>query len=161
MCEEKASQEHAKLGGSFWEGGVEAVESGVQDTPPEQDEGDWETEVSATLDNLKGVAVLEGYVAVRFSSLFIYIDYCVMKSPRADHPFHVSQLFIILDRTDLLLDVFATGLEDGTYPRSSVELASFSSSSQQQKKILINNLKNIPDTLACADSLRTFVFSSK
>ena len=57
-----------------------------------------------------------------------------MKSPRADHPFHVSQLFIILDRTELLLDVFATGLEDGTYPRSSVELVSFSSSSQQQRK---------------------------
>lgn len=64
MCEEKASQELAKLGGSFWEGGVEAVEVGVQDTPPEQDEGDWETEVSTTLDNLKGVSVLEGYVAV-------------------------------------------------------------------------------------------------
>ena len=67
MCEEKASQELAKLGGSFWEGGVEAVEVGVQDTHPEQneaDEGDWETEVSTTLDNLKGVAVLEGYVAV-------------------------------------------------------------------------------------------------
>ena len=56
-----------------------------------------------------------------------------MRSPRADHPFHVSQLFIILDRTELLLDVFATGLEDGTYPRSSVELVSFSSGSQQQK----------------------------
>ena len=39
---------------------------GVQNTPPEQDEGDWETEVSTTLDNLKGVAVLEGYVAVCF-----------------------------------------------------------------------------------------------
>ena len=62
ICEEKASQELAKLGGSFWEGGVDAVELGVQD-PSEQDEadeGDWENEVSATLDNLKGVAVLEG-----------------------------------------------------------------------------------------------------
>ena len=66
MCEEKTSQELAKLGGSFWEGGVEAVEVGVQDTPPEQDEQDWETEVSTTLDNLKGVAVPEGYVAVNF-----------------------------------------------------------------------------------------------
>ena len=73
MCEEKASQELAKLGGSFWEGGVEAVESGIQDTPSEQDEaddGDWESEVSATLDNLKGVAVLEGYVAASFPSLY-------------------------------------------------------------------------------------------
>ena len=66
MCEEKASQELANLGGSFWEGDVDA---GVQDTPLEQDEmdeGDWESEVSATLDTLKGVAVLEGYVTVSF-----------------------------------------------------------------------------------------------
>ena len=56
-----------------------------------------------------------------------------MRSPRADHPFHVSQLFIILDRTESLLDVFATGLEDGTYPRSSVELVPIPSASQQQK----------------------------
>ena len=127
MCEEKASQELAKLGGSFWEGGVEAVEQGVQDTPPEQDEvdeGNWESEVSATLDTLKGVAVLEGYVAVSFHP-FSYTDRCcVIISLRADHPFHVSQLFIILNRTELLLDVFATGLEDGTYPRSSLELVS-------------------------------------
>ena len=74
MCEEKASQELAKLGGSFWEGGVEAVELGVQDTAAEEDEvneGEWETEVSATLDNLKGVAVLEGYVTVSFHLLLI------------------------------------------------------------------------------------------
>jgi nuclear pore complex protein Nup107 len=59
---------------------------------------------------------------VSFSSHFLLIvDWCVMRSPRADHPFHVSQLFIILNRTELLLDVFATGLEDGTYSRSSVE----------------------------------------
>lgn len=67
MCEEKASQELANLGGSFWEGGVEAVEKGVQDTPPEQDEVDeenWEVEVFATLDSLKDVAVFEGYVVV-------------------------------------------------------------------------------------------------
>lgn len=74
MCEEKASQELAKLGGSFWEGGVEAVEKGVQDTPPEQyevDEGDWETEVFATLDSLKGIAVLEGCVIVGFLSFLL------------------------------------------------------------------------------------------
>jgi hypothetical protein len=34
----KASQELAKLEEHFWEGGVEAVELGVQDTPHEQDE---------------------------------------------------------------------------------------------------------------------------
>jgi nuclear pore complex protein Nup107 len=60
-----------------------------------------------------------------------------MKRPRADHPFHVSQLFIILDRTELLLDVFSTGLEDGTYPRSSVELVSLSTVCSNQKKLTI------------------------
>jgi hypothetical protein len=49
---------------------------------------------------------------------------CVIISLRADHPFHVSQLFIILNRTEFLLDLFATGLEDGTYPRSSLESVS-------------------------------------
>jgi hypothetical protein len=75
ICEEKASQELAKLGGSFWEGGVEAVELGVRDEQDEVDEGDWETEVSATLDNLKGVAVLEGYVAIGFH-LFLIMTQC-------------------------------------------------------------------------------------
>ena len=76
MCEEKASQELAKLGGSFWEGGADGVEQGVQDIPPEQDEVDevdWETEVSATLDALKGVAVLDGYVSVSFHRFLILI----------------------------------------------------------------------------------------
>ena len=126
MCEEKASQELAKLGGSFWEGDIEAVEKGVQDTSPEQyeaDEENWETEVFAMLDSLKGVAVLEGYVVVGFV-LFLGVDWCLVISPRADHPFHVSQLFIILDRIDMLLEVFSTRLEDGTHPRSSVEFVS-------------------------------------
>ena len=58
-----------------------------------------------------------------------------MISPRADHPFHVSQLFIILDRIESLLEVFSTGLEDGTHPRSSVEFVSvsFSSASKVNK----------------------------
>ena len=57
------------------EGVVEAIELGVQDTPPEQDEvdeGDWETEVSATLDKFKRCCCsLEGYVLLAFiSSLY-------------------------------------------------------------------------------------------
>jgi hypothetical protein len=61
----KASQELAKLEGRFWEGGVEAVELGVQDTPREQDEvlGDRSLQ---RWKFLKGVAVLEGYVSVSF-----------------------------------------------------------------------------------------------
>jgi nuclear pore complex protein Nup107 len=92
----------AKLGGGFWEGGAEGAELGVQDIPSEQDEAnevDWETEVSTAL---KGVAILEGYVTVSFLSL-PHTDYRVIISPRADHPFNVSQLFIILDRIELLL----------------------------------------------------------
>ena len=61
-----------------------------------------------------------------------------MRSPRADHPFHFSQLFIILDRIELLLDVFATGLEDGTYPRSSVELVSLFLRFAATKEIINN-----------------------
>lgn len=74
MCEEKASQEFAKLGGGFWEGGLEEVEKGIQDIQAEQDEvdeGNWESEVSATLENLKDVAVLEGYVAISFLPFLI------------------------------------------------------------------------------------------
>jgi hypothetical protein len=56
---------------------------------------------------LRGMSLLALY--------FFFYDYRVMiVSPRADHPFHVSQLFVILDRIELLLDVFATGLEEGT-----------------------------------------------
>jgi hypothetical protein len=81
-----------------------------------------------------------------------------MISPRADHPFHVSQLFIILDRTDILLDIFATGLEDGTYPRSSVELVSSSIFATNNNK---TNIYDSSDTLPCVDSFPTFAFSSK
>jgi hypothetical protein len=41
--------------------------------------------------------------------------------PSADHPFHFSQLYIILDRTTNLLDIFAQGLQDGEYPVDSTE----------------------------------------
>ena len=33
----------------------------------------------------------------------------------ADHPYHVSQLHIILDQTDTLLESFASGLQEGLY----------------------------------------------
>ncbi|KAF8151524.1 nuclear pore protein 84/107 [Crassisporium funariophilum] len=104
ICEEKESKELANLGGSFWDGDVDAVEKGVLDIPRHQreaEESKWEKEVVETLDSLKSVAVLDG--------------------PAADHAFHFSQLFIILDRTDSLLDVFANGLKDGAYRQSSFE----------------------------------------
>jgi nuclear pore complex protein Nup107 len=41
--------------------------------------------------------------------------------PPADHAFHVSQLNIILGRTDPLLEVFADGLREGNYDPASIE----------------------------------------
>ena len=44
----------------------------------------------------------------------------------ADDPFHISQLHIILDRTDALLDDFASRLRDGAFdPESSECVLSF------------------------------------
>jgi hypothetical protein len=42
-------------------------------------------------------------------------------SPPADNAFHVSQLHIILGRTDALLEGFATGLTSGAYDLGSPE----------------------------------------
>ncbi|KAJ3503194.1 hypothetical protein NLJ89_g8543 [Agrocybe chaxingu] len=101
ICEEKESMELGKLAaGSFWEGGVDAVEKTVQDLPrwiQKEHEEAWEKEVVRTLEGLQGVAVLEG--------------------PSADHAFHFSQLLIILDRTSALLESFSNGLQDGTHSK--------------------------------------------
>lgn len=63
MCEEKESMEMSRLGGSFWEGGVEIVEKGVRmisREAEEAEEDEWEKEVLATLESLKSVAVVDG-----------------------------------------------------------------------------------------------------
>lgn len=39
----------------------------------------------------------------------------VLDSAPADHPYHVSQLHIILNKTDELLEGFANGLQEGLY----------------------------------------------
>jgi len=41
--------------------------------------------------------------------------------PTADHPFHFSQLYVILDQLDTLFNMFANGLQDGTFGQSSFE----------------------------------------
>ncbi|KAF9469517.1 nuclear pore protein 84/107 [Collybia nuda] len=106
MCEEKESMEMSRLGGSFWEGGLSAVELGVRTSSHEEEEAEedeWEKEVIGALETLKTVAVAEG--------------------PPADHAFHFSQLHIILDRTSTLLETFASGLRDGSYSQTSFEYA--------------------------------------
>lgn len=63
MCEEKESMEMSRLGGSFWEGGLNAVESGVRPISREEEEveeDEWEKEVIGALETLKTVAVADG-----------------------------------------------------------------------------------------------------
>jgi nuclear pore complex protein Nup107 len=97
LCEERLSEALARLGGGFWEpsGRGEEGEAG------EEEEDTWRADVEQELQALSVVQAQEG--------------------PGADDPFHVSQLHIILDRTDALLDEFATRLRDGAYDRDSAE----------------------------------------
>lgn len=44
----------------------------------------------------------------------------VRRAP-SDSPYHVSQLNIILDRSDALLEAFAEGLKEGRYDPESSE----------------------------------------
>ncbi|KAJ7118836.1 nuclear pore protein 84/107 [Mycena epipterygia] len=104
VCEEKQSMEMLRVGGSFWEGGLPAVETGVRVLSAEAEEleaEEWEKEVVGSLEMLKSVAIKEG--------------------PGPQHPFHYSQLQIILNRTGPLMENFATGVQDGTYAHASFE----------------------------------------
>ncbi|KAJ7221638.1 nuclear pore protein 84/107 [Mycena pura] len=103
-CEEKQSMEMLRVGGSFWEGGLPAVENGVRLISAEEEElevEEWEREVRGSLEVLKSVAVQEG--------------------PGAQHPFHYSQLQIILNRIEPLIENFSAGIQDGTYSSDSFE----------------------------------------
>ncbi|KAK7023754.1 nuclear pore complex protein [Favolaschia claudopus] len=104
VCEEKQSTEMLRIGGSFWEGGLAAVNRGVRLLSPDVEEAEsdeWEKEVIGSLDILKTVAVQEG--------------------PGAQHPLHFSQLQIILNRIGPLMENFAAGVQDGTYAQASLE----------------------------------------
>lgn len=55
--------EMSRLGGSFWEGGMSAVEKGTRSVSHEimeREEEEWEEEVRGTLEGLKSVHVEEG-----------------------------------------------------------------------------------------------------
>jgi nuclear pore complex protein Nup107 len=65
MCEEKESSEMLRIGGGFWEGGLDTVEKGVPHISPEEEEieeEEWEKEVIGTLESLKHVKVEDGCV---------------------------------------------------------------------------------------------------
>ncbi|EPQ52913.1 hypothetical protein GLOTRDRAFT_78934 [Gloeophyllum trabeum ATCC 11539] len=99
LCEEKQALELNKLGGGFWEE-EELEREGIKGGGGREDE-EWERDVSTTLLALSGIEVLEG--------------------PPGDHPFHISQLHIILDRTDALLDNFADGLKTGKHTPAAID----------------------------------------
>ena len=63
LCEEKQSSEVARLGGSFWEGGLMAVYEGVRETSQDEEdaeEEEWEREATQALESLATVHVDEG-----------------------------------------------------------------------------------------------------
>ncbi|OJT05441.1 Nucleoporin nup107 [Trametes pubescens] len=101
-CEERLSVGLAAIEREcFWENGLGALESGaaaLAEEGAEDVDEEWEHEVMQALESLANVQTAEG-------------------AP-ADNPYHVSQLHIILDRTDALLEAFAGGLQEGTYVSS-------------------------------------------
>ncbi|KAI0668046.1 nuclear pore protein 84/107 [Trametes maxima] len=102
-CEERLSVGLASIERDcFWENGLGALEGGAAVLAPreadDEAEEEWENEVVHALEALSNIQVSEG-------------------AP-ADNPYHVSQLHIILDRTDALLEAFASGLQEGTYVSS-------------------------------------------
>ncbi|KAI0795934.1 nuclear pore protein 84/107 [Abortiporus biennis] len=92
MCEEKESAELAKLKGGFWEDDSKAISSSRAANGGQEE---WEREVLNALESLRSIPVEEG-------------------AP-ANNPYHISQLQIILDRLDELLEAFAVGLQTGSY----------------------------------------------
>jgi nuclear pore complex protein Nup107 len=99
LCEERQSDALARLGGGFWE-----PSGREEDEASEEEEDAWRADVEQELQALATVQVQEGL--------------------GADDPFHISQLHIILDRTDALLDDFASRLRDGAYDPESSECVS-------------------------------------
>ncbi|KAI9065014.1 hypothetical protein FKP32DRAFT_1675146 [Trametes sanguinea] len=104
-CEERLSAGLASIEREcFWENGLGALEGGsaaiaaARDAQEEAGVEEWEQEVIQALEGLSNVAVAEG--------------------ASADNPYHVSQLHIILDRTDALLEAFASELQEGTHVSS-------------------------------------------
>ncbi|KZS95164.1 hypothetical protein SISNIDRAFT_484035 [Sistotremastrum niveocremeum HHB9708] len=83
LYEEKLSAELKKIGGGYFEGGYERTRQAIQD-PPVEMESDMEDEFIRTLEGMETVSVEDG--------------------PGPGDPYHVAQLHIILNRTDLLLE---------------------------------------------------------
>jgi nuclear pore complex protein Nup107 len=59
MCEEKQSSEMLKLGGGFWDGGLDVVEKGVLEKGGDVGDDD-EEEAASALESLGSISVLDG-----------------------------------------------------------------------------------------------------
>ncbi|TFK22529.1 nuclear pore complex protein [Coprinopsis marcescibilis] len=106
ICEEKESMELGRIGGIFWEGDgdLKALEQGVRNVSKLDSEAErkqWEQEAVGALEMLRDVAVVEG--------------------PGAEHAYHFSQLHIILNRMDVLLNSFAGSLADDRFQKDTFE----------------------------------------
>jgi nuclear pore complex protein Nup107 len=64
---------------------------------------------------------LKGNVFFFFSILRSFQLKQNISRPAADHAFHFSQLYIILNRASQLLEAFALGLTDDSYRRDTIE----------------------------------------
>jgi nuclear pore complex protein Nup107 len=62
MCEEKETAQMRKLGGGWWEGGVDAVENveNVTGEGEEHEEHEWEDEIRASLGGMRSIEVEDG-----------------------------------------------------------------------------------------------------
>jgi len=103
LCEERQSEALARLGGGFWEPSGRELGEDVEGEAAEEEEEAWRADVEQELQALATAKVQEGL--------------------GADDPFHISQLHIILDSTDALLDDFASRLRDGARDPESSECA--------------------------------------
>ncbi|KAL4062442.1 nuclear pore protein 84/107 [Scleroderma yunnanense] len=104
LCEDKQSSDMLRLKGCYWEGGLGALEDAPyapRSDLDEAEETEWEKEATSALETLGGVVVDDG--------------------PPADNAFHVSQLAIILNRIQPLLEDFAAGLRDRKHDPDSPE----------------------------------------
>jgi hypothetical protein len=71
------------------------------------------------LDTLKSVNVVEGYV-LRMSLIGALMMLDLDRQP-ANHPYHFSQLLIILNQFDILFQFFAEKLQCGMYKNETFE----------------------------------------
>jgi hypothetical protein len=95
LGEEREGEAPAGLGGEFCEPSRRDLGEDNESEAAKEEEEAWRADVEQELQALAATRVQEG------------LD--------GDDPFYISQLYIILDRTDALLEVASSRLRDGAY----------------------------------------------